>query len=445
MSDQISEINNTIVSEPSRIPFELFSKKNNKTTKLINNDDEEFFIKGRNNWYHFGLEAPVFATNIVVEALNYDYKDCEFRWKTPRNNEFQTTKASFSQGKFEFSINDLITEFEFRPASKYWGQTPRIEVVGVEGFTLDWLEDAREELSNLRIAKERAIHEAQKTIQISQQKEASIQEQQQKLTEQQNSIQENNSKIDALTEQIAELEGAKNDLQDAIVKRKAEQSELAARVEKQEATIEQRTAERDRLGKQINDKAAELKSLENDIYLFPSELSEFAKRGGEDKSFYWKLALLPLLVITAIAGQLLLNAVNLSTVLNETSNARIFSIFVTRMPYVLVATAVVAAMLKLAYALISEIIRIDKETRSLAKVSIVATDVSAASADNLELSDEEIYHLRTGLKMDLLREHLKTYLSDEFRYSDSERVSSRLAFLKKQRPNHEEESPEHGA
>ncbi|PWG17132.1 hypothetical protein DFK10_08830 [Salibaculum griseiflavum] len=83
-------------------------------------------------------------------------------------------------------------------------------------------------------------------------------------------------------------------------------------------------------------------------------------------------------------------------------------------------------MFKMAQSLITEIIRIDNQNRALAKVSIVATDVHNASSDGLDLSDEEIYHLRTGLKMDMLRDHLKTYLSESFDYISSDRVKARL-------------------
>ena len=433
MSEQLQEIQGIDLKQPEKIPFELFSKKTNKTTRLINNTESEFFIKGRNDWFKFNLTEPVFVTSVTVSASNYDYKNCEFRWRTPRKGAESETTVRHSDGQFTFEICDLITEFSFRPDQKYWGMSPRIESVSIEGFTLSWLDNARSQLSDLDGAKTRAIRAAQEVIDEAAEKSAKIQSQETKISEQERKIQENATSIEELEKELAQKKTARDKIQQDISDRKAEQSALQTHLEKQEATIEQRTAERERLGKEIDARTAELKSLESDIYLFPSELAEFTKRGGKDKAFYWKLALIPLIVITAIACQLLFNAVNLSTVFNEPDNTRVFSIFVTRLPYVVVATAIIAAMLKLAYALISEIMRIDKQTRSLAKISIVATDVSAASADNLSLTDEEEYHLRTALKMDLLREHLKTYLPDDFKYEESERIRSRLDFLKRQR------------
>ena len=97
------------------------------------------------------------------------------------------------------------------------------------------------------------------------------------------------------------------------------------------------------------------------------------------------------------------------------------------------ATGIIGVMFTIAQGLISEIIRIDTQTRSLARLNIIASDVNFASEDGLSLTDEEKYHLRTGLKMDLFREHLKADVPTEFDYLDSQRVKSRLAFLKKQR------------
>lgn len=67
----------------------------------------------------------------------------------------------------------------------------------------------------------------------------------------------------------------------------------------------------------ITSKTSELKALENDIYLFPSEISEFSKKGGVDKAFYWKLAAVPLLIVSILTIALIKNAADLSTVLSE--------------------------------------------------------------------------------------------------------------------------------
>jgi len=87
------------------------------------------------------------------------------------------------------------------------------------------------------------------------------------------------------------------------------------------------------------------------------------------------------------------------------------------MTYVIIATGLIIASYKLARVFIAEIMRINEQRLNLSKISIIATDASNTSQGGLSnLSDRELYELRTDLKMQLLRAHLKEYLSSDFRY-----------------------------
>jgi hypothetical protein len=66
--------------------------------------------------------------------------------------------------------------------------------------------------------------------------------------------------------------------------------------------------------------------------------------------------------------------------------------------------------------LFSEIVTINRRKQELQKISIVATDVSFASFSDLGLNDEETYHLRTQSKMELLKQHLKQHLPEDYVY-----------------------------
>lgn len=423
-TDSTTSISQMPVSAPMPIPFDLFSKKLNKTTKLISNNSSDNYMKGRNDWYVFQLLEPVFVTSVVVYASEYRFKKCEFRWQTLRGTDDVRIEENFEDGKFKFEINDLVTEFSFRPDSKYFGTTPIIESVVAEGFLLSWLDDIKGELANLEEVKAKATDSAQKVIDEANEKSSRISDLESRISELKADTQAAQTTKSELEAEIKATAAQRDTLNEAISKQKAELSAIESRVEQQQATIEQRNDERERLGSEINAKTAELKDLESDIYLFPSELSEFANKSGKDKAFYWKLAAVPLFILTSMTGALLFNAANLSTVLDEVSNARIFSILITRLPYVAVATTIIAVSYKIAQSLISEIMRIDVQNRVLAQMSIIATDISASSGDGLNLSSEELYKLRTALKMELLREHLKAYLPKDFEYSQADTLAS---------------------
>lgn len=428
----LTELDAVETSSASPIPFEVFSRKLNKSTQLINATTEHSSMKGKNDWFRYELEEPVFIKNVSVYAEGYEYKDAKFIWNSVTKSETPTLSSSFENGSFSFTINDFVDCFSFKPDAKYLS-TPLIKRVVADGFTLSQFDTALGQLANLREAKRAAIASATKVIQDAREKQteiASMQDSIKNLNAEKVKLQ---GEIEDRRNEAANIEESIKRLQETTSKLQADSSSYQVKIEQQEATIEERLHEREQLMRDITSKTSELKALENDIYLFPSEISEFSKKGGVDKAFYWKLAAVPLLIVSILTIALIKNAADLSTVLSEQSNARIFSIFITRMPYVIVSAAIIAAMYKIAGSLINQIMKIDTETRALAKMSIIATDVSAASHDGLELSDEEIYHLRTGLKMDLLRDHLKSYMSEDYRYLESERVKSRFNYFKRER------------
>lgn len=94
----------------------------------------------------------------------------------------------------------------------------------------------------------------------------------------------------------------------------------------------------------------------------------------------------------------------------------IFGALISRTPYVILASSIIAACYGIVHSLISEIVRINRQKLGLNKISIIATDISKSSEIDLHsLDDEEIYEKRAQLKMQMLREHLKTDIPDDFK------------------------------
>ncbi|MEQ8432175.1 MAG: hypothetical protein RLN94_05645 [Roseovarius sp.] len=244
---------------------------------------------------------------------------------------------------------------------------------------------------------------------------------------------------DHLSKNIADAKVTVTELNNNIGRLTEERNALVADVKKREeslATIgeqevvveerlKERNAERSALATEIADMKQELRSLQDDINMFPTEISGFVSQAAQNTKSYWWLALVPIGLLVIMAALLVVNAANLTTVIDEHENARIFSILATRIPYVLITTAIIGAAYKLAAMLIREVMRINQQRLNLSKISIIATDVSKASEEGLEsLTDEDIFALRTRLKMDMLRDHMKDYLSKDFAASISRKRKS---------------------
>ncbi|MDD1452415.1 hypothetical protein NHF48_018210 [Sphingomonas sp. H160509] len=111
---------------------------------------------------------------------------------------------------------------------------------------------------------------------------------------------------------------------------------------------------------------------------------------------------------------LIKGAADLSFIISSDKDINIEALMISRVPYVTIAVAVITASYKVARVFISEIMKINNQRLSLTKISIIAKDVSFSSEHGLSLTDEESYQLRTNLKMQMLRDHLKDYLSKDF-------------------------------
>ena len=71
-------------------------------------------------------------------------------------------------------------------------------------------------------------------------------------------------------------------------------------------------------------------------------------------------------------------------------------------------------------------IKINQQKLSLTKVSIIAKDIASASENGLNLNDHELFQLRSHLKMNMLRDHMKEYLSKDFEIPLPENIVSAL-------------------
>jgi len=109
-------------------------------------------------------------------------------------------------------------------------------------------------------------------------------------------------------------------------------------------------------------------------------------------------------------------AVDLTQLWKEQENVSISTVFLTRIPFVIIALALLEVCGYVVGRLFSGIIRINRQRLSLSKLSIVARDVSVAAAQNLELDSDQMYENEVRLKMELLRGHMTDDLGAEFEY-----------------------------
>lgn len=96
------------------IPVTCFNKRTNKTTQLVNNIDPTNFLKGRNKWYCFEFESPVFVKEIKVFCEGYSSLN-NGELKVEFNDSNVVKKTKNTDGIYIFSVGSFIDRFSFRP------------------------------------------------------------------------------------------------------------------------------------------------------------------------------------------------------------------------------------------------------------------------------------------------------------------------------------------
>lgn len=434
-----SKIEATEMNGADEIPIGFFSKRSNKTTKLINNADNQNHLSGQNKWFEFNLSEDIFALSIEVHTTGYDRSDSmEMISINSTGLESKTKKEFPENGVYKFGINEFVGSISFKPCRAYF-VSPTITSVIVRGYTrqdflllTDQIADVEGYKRNILSSTNEAIEEANNCRQ-------EISEFQSKKEDIENEIKEVTQNRDAINEDITELRDQKSDLQSEISALKSVESDTVKRTESLDDSIDGKKNEQRKLNQEIADNNSELKKLKDNINLFPSEIAEFAKEGAENVNRYAMFLLIPLIILALCTWLLLTDAVDLTSIYKEDPDFSYWSILVTRLPFVLVSVTLIHASYKVARMFILEIMRINSQRLNLSTISIIATDVATASCDGLEIDSDQLFEHRTKLKLELLREHLKEYISDKYSYEIS---SSKLEKNKPEQVKDAEETEE---
>lgn len=421
----LQQLSNIEVAAQPVLPFDLIERPENKTVKLVANSGHEIEIKAKNQWYRYRFEEPVFITMVTVNTRDFfDSSEFEFGWSDV-SGDFYTQRVGNENNRFFIYINDLINEIKFRPPKTIWAK-PYITSVKVNGIAKQSISSFLSKVSSIENYKDQAIKNANTVIQKARDAEEKIGSLGQRRAEIEDLIANQARKIEELNANIGRLTEERKSLvqnRDSLSSKLSEIEEDIQDAENKRRSIDD---ERRSIEREIEERRRELRGLQDDINMFPTEIGGFVEQGVQNIRSYWRIAWLPLVIIALMTGLLIVQAADLTTVLDEHDNARIWSILLTRIPYVLIATAVIASCYKIARLFIVEIMRINSQKLNLSKISIVASDVANASAEGLNMSDEEIHAHVTHLKMELLKDHMKEYLSKDYSYKPPKSIFSNL-------------------
>lgn len=392
------------------VPIELFEKRGNKITKLIANKDGDNHVTTRRDWYSLKLTKPIFVKSIELHTQGFvSTNSVEFIISHASGDE-RTIKQNPVDEKFTVRPDAFITGFSFKPAYAFTPKT--LTAIHLQGYP-----------NSSFCELETALH---------------------KMEASRDELAEEKVEIERLREQEAAKIDRRTELNEAIADLKVQAIEAQANTN----TIEERQAYAEATLKDINsnvsiaqDKLRELRSdieksetalrrVTKEVRLFPVDQEGFVREGGRNIRNYLLLSIPFVLVICFVTFQLLSGAVELSVLINnDYIKIDIWTVFLTRLPFVLLAITLLEVCGYVVGRFIFEVMKINRQRLDIAKLAIIAKDVSDASGYDTDLTDDELWERNTALKMELLREHLKEEVGEEFKYQGTAAQSALKAAI----------------
>lgn len=421
----LNSIEATALPVAKDIDIGFFSHRARKSTQLIGNTSEDNFIKARRDWMDFDFVDIIYVTKITVFAFGYeDYHELELSFKDYIGGSTKSESVRYGDGEFIFNVNRFIGGFGLRPNERLFkdSKLTRISVEGIEQHSfsdvlsiLDSFEGYRRNVEvNLNQYLKRA-QQSDETYKSLSGKIADLQEVISNYSDQfsdlESSIADHSETLDIRKKEIAIAESVTRNLNEEN--------------QRYRNNVDRLSKDSENLSKDISEKESLLRSLVSDINLFPTEISGYVSQGARNVSVYVALCAVPLLIIMFVTGRLFWNSEKLIN-LEFANGFNVVDFIVSRSPYVIISAIILAVCYTVLQRLITEIIGINRRRQDLFKISIIATDVSNSSQNNLDIPLEDVYNLRTQVKMELLKENLRRHIGEDFVYNPKSNLFHRL-------------------
>lgn len=381
------------------VSIELVSKRSNKVTQLVGNNDPNVYVDGKRQWYQIDFVQPIFLRGVQISATGYEsWHEIEFEIiHIDGTTHIQSIR--FDSGVSSLALGKLVSGLRFRPSERFsLLSSPKIHKILLLGLTLEefhayeWAVKSYEnDLADLR-ARESAFEELKEQVTTLETKKASIESE----------IGKSRAELEILNSKLTEM--------------KQSISASTEKLTSVQESIRTYSGEREEVFEELVSSAKELETLKGELKIFPSQIAGFVEEGNRTIRWYLGLSVPFSLIIIFVAYSLFFSAVDLTQLYKAEPNLDIWSVFLTRLPFVLVSLAILEVCGYIVGRLIFEIVKVNRQRLNLSKLSIVARDVSSAASHGLDFSKDELYEREVKLKMELLREHIKEYIGQEFEY-----------------------------
>jgi hypothetical protein len=325
------------------------------------------------------------------------------------NGKTKELKAHPKGGLLRVDINDFCKIVSFKPPSIFWnifGRSPELQKIYLWGFYKSNLGEYIYQIARITKIKNSAIDEITRIRDSATNAQLALEAKRVELEGVDDRIAAAESNLAVLNTKVAEKESQDAELQAKVDRSDAQLESLNQQVSERRAELETVTQGREGTKREIVAAKEELKKLNENINLFPSEISGFVNQAGRDIRTYMIFFAVLLCVIVGMFIWVLTRAFDLSEFVKENPTVNVWPLLMAKLPLAIAVSAIVAACYKISRVFVEEVLKINRQKLSLTQISIIAKDVSQSSESGLGLSEVQIYGLRLRAKMAMLSDHL---------------------------------------
>ena len=390
---------------PHQIATTFYSLSGGQRDSVLNNASEENSISSRAHWYNYDFAFPVYLTEIRITADGFSGWNSFYLRVNHVDGSTHEQNIPVNNGVILLKLGKLCTAFGFKPEGKVLSR-PIITSVSASGLTT-------EEFHQF----EWAIKDYDENIKSLEKREAS-------LANLEVALPELRTEKSALESEIgksrAELETLMADIGAKKIIVGSKQDEIIAKEISLRDLVQQNYDAQDKNIELVEKRQAIIAELRN----YPTEITGFIKEGNRSVRWYVALGAPFLIVLSIIVYKMFSSAIDLTQLYKQPDGVDVWVIFLTRLPFVILAVAIIEVCGSVCGRLVFEVIRINRQRLDFSKLSIIAKDVSITAANESTLSAEEVFDREVRLRMDLLREHMKNYTGSEFENRGSALISA---------------------
>ncbi|HIP36063.1 MAG TPA: hypothetical protein EYG85_04350 [Crocinitomix sp.] len=416
--DILEKLETSTILEPYIQDIEIIQNNSGKFIQLINSTNPEFKYELKNKFYTFNFKEAIYVQKIIFtidDEINLN--GLELISIDTEGNENATT---FSKGHSIWLPNRVIKGFKFKAPKRLINKI-KLNKVEIIAFTLDDFSEIKDKVKQVSEYKTELSALVNDINTKNEKLDARVNEIEIELSDKREFL-------NTLKSEIAELEVSSlpplrdeyKQLLEEVNQSKTIKNSLKDETISLTNNITQLETKSSTLNQEISKKESELKKLTDDTSVFSSEMKEYIEQGDKDIKLYTGLSLIPWILIILVTYTVFFGSSNLSkeliSLLQESEKIDISTVFLLRLPFVIITITILFVSYEISKMFIQNIIHIQKQRRTFAKIGIMAKDIADSSIEGLDIKEKEKFELRTKLKMDLLKSHLTNDIGEKYEY-----------------------------